>query len=224
MKINLTHIIVIILLSGFCYSCKKEAKPKDPVYSKELSRTAIVKTAELRMYTNNRQITDTTIINNYIKPYIKYFNFDKKPYETEYKMTFLGPDSASFFTGTNPYNFVSIGNKYIFKSIRSVTRPFNMPLYLNIFKYNEPYIPNGTSGLQTTYRTQDVRIGNGNAIAMELPVLCFKFSSRIVGSSYFISGGFAFNEFDETVIPKLGPNDTLAVQLFKYNMKAQIIE
>jgi hypothetical protein len=223
MKPNLIYVIVGTLMCTFFIACQKENEEKQPKYTDELYRTAIIKTAVLRMYTNHLEIKDTTIINRYVKNSLKYFNFDVTPYETDYRMKLVGTDSVAFMSGYNPYTFELSNGKYVFTSKVTVTRPFNDPLLLNIFKYQAPYVPYNISSSQVVYRTQDMRVGYGNRIEMLLPVVSYKFSSR-TSNSFLTAQGFAFNEFDESVISKLGANDTLAVQLFNYDMKAKLIE
>jgi hypothetical protein len=196
----------------------------EPVYTEDMYRVAIVKTAELKMYTNRTQITDTVLINKYIKQYSKYFNLDKTPIETELKMRFIGTDSVAFQNSPGKYSFTKSGNKYIFTSAADVNRPGNMPLYIDLFKYSSPYTPYNISATQVLYHTKDMRVGYGTPIEMALPVMSYKVSSRPSNNFYYTATGISFNEFDEAVLPKLGINDTLAIQLFRYDMKARLIE
>jgi hypothetical protein len=227
MKLNLIHTLITALVLCTFYSCKKDnevKKVKKITYSEDLYRVSIVKTAELKMYTNSGQITDNTVVDRYIKQYAQYFNLDKTPLETELRMRFIGADSAVFEKALGRYRYININGKYIFTGKEDINRPGNMPLFVNMFKYSMPYVPYNVSPIQVQYRTKDVRVGYGNALEMALPVMSYHISSRPSSSSYYRASGISFNEFDETVLAKMGANDTIAIQLFTYNMKAKIIE
>ncbi len=223
MKLNLIYALTGAVMCMFFMACQKENEEKQPKYTDELYRTAIIKTAGLKMYTNGSEIKDTVIINRYVKSGLKYFNFDVTPYETDCRMKFVGTDSVAFVLGYNPYTFDLNNGKYIFTSKLTINKPFNNPLLLNVFRYQAPYVPYNISSSQVVYKTQDMRVGYGNRIEMLLPVVCYKFTSR-TSNSFLTAQGFALNEFDNSVIAKLGPSDTLAVQLFNYDMKDKLIE
>jgi hypothetical protein len=227
MKLNLTSYLITALILCAFYSCKKDnevEKVKKITYSEDLYRVSIVKNAELKMYTNGVQITDNIIIDKYIKQYSQYFNLDKTPLETELRMRFISADSAVFEKALGRYRYANTNGKYIFTGKEDINRPGNLPLFVNMFKYSMPYVPYNISPTQTQYRTKDVRVGYGNAIEMSLPVMSYQVSSRPSSSFYYRASGISFNEFDETVLSKMGANDTLAIQLFTYIMKAKVIE
>jgi len=216
-------ILIIVLLA---FGCKKNSPIKIDKYSNVLTRVAIIKTMDLKMYTNQTEIIDTSIKNNYIRKYSQYFNLDKIPHESSYTVTIVAPDTVRF-SGSGFYSFKKTGDQFIFTSRDVFQWSVDDSLFINMFKYNAPYTPFSpfpNSPNHILYHTHDIRTGYGDTTKLSLPIVSFRLTRGFSPHySYSSFAGLRNDDFNPAIIQSLGPRDTLAIQLFNYELKAQLL-
>lgn len=225
MKICNSYLSISILLVVLsAVGCKKTSPVKIDKYSNVLNRVAIVKTMDLKMYTNQAEITDTARKSAYIRKYSQYFNLDKTPHESSLTVTLMPRDTVRFSNG-GYYSFTKNDNQFVFTSKELVQQAVNDSLFKNIFMHKASYTPFNLSVNQVSYHTHDIRVGYGDTTKLTLPVVSYRITrGHPYGSYVFVSFvGIRIDDFNPSIIQSLGPQDTIAVQLFNYELKAQLL-
>lgn len=220
----ITTLLLLFTLCVILSSCNKDGSIIHPKkYSNIFNRVAIIKVQD-KLYSNHTEITDTALKSRFMKSANTYFNLDKTPMEANYRLIFFKRDSVTFSAGVNPYGFKLTGNQYIFSSRQDAAVTFTIDsLYLNIFKYNSSTFTPFMQGTHPSYRYTDIRTGYGDSTEIKLPFISYKLSTRS-SKGYTIYTGLRPNDFDASIIGKLGPQDTLAIQVFNYDMKADLAQ
>lgn len=205
---NLTQYFLLILIVVVAFSCKKEDKDPDPAFPQDLFIANVLKKSEVRVFTNQTEVTDSATKARFINN-VTNFNVQDQQRDINEKVRFLSADTA-VFTGSDEKFFIARSNdKLLFYS----KFPFEdrAPALLNeIVKYPAPK----TGGPDGNTR-REIRVGHGDYENLSVSVMSYKLTrgdgKKLVSGQY----GTFFNEFNEGVIRKLGVNDTLAVQEFK---------
>lgn len=209
---NLTQSFLLILTVMVVFSCKKEDKEPNPAFPQDLFIADVLKKSEVRVFSNQTEITDSATKARFISN-VTNFNVQDQQRDRNERVRFLSADTA-VFTGSDEKFFIARSNdKLLFYS----KFPFEdrAPVLLSeIVKYPAPK----TGGPDGNIR-REIRVGQGDYDSLNISAMSYKFTSgdgkKLVSGQY----GTFFNEFNEGVIRKLGVNDTLAIQEFKIILK-----
>ncbi len=223
MKTILANLLLLLLLLTLFISCKKNEVGNGFNPSKKLYTQSVTQKYSVRLFTNGMEIKNQTVINNFIKNSL-VFNLNLSNVDKSYYVTFSATDTAIFnndnFNFPEKYSIVKKDNQFLFYSgdvFLSNDLPFRYFNDMLKYKYAEKLLPIG-GGLDLK-QTRFIKVGYGNYNQMEFSLLSYKYIQTSIGGRFFSEQSGITNEFNESVITKVGAKDTLAVQEFsiKYN-------
>lgn len=199
---------VVVILSISC-SKSKEVKYPKRLYLRELSGKQNV-----RLFTNNAEIKSLPVINDFIGgsqnfEAIEPIRIDANSHYIE----FSSADTAAFsYANAFKYQVVKSGNQFILKS--QPVRPHLDDIIGSIKKY-----PDEVLGSSIFYTISETVIGYGDYSRFELCLLAYKIAKHSQQNGNYIALGVLKNEFNQNYISTLGPNDTIAIQEYRYLFK-----
>ena len=224
MKHTTVKTILIIALSGLIISCKKQGEQKSVFFPEILYFTQLTQKTEVRLFTKTGEIKDADIIARFIKN-VPNFMPQNLPIEPNPRMMFNSKSNAVFEDTKKNYDlnsaFAATKTEFIFYSVlQNAVNPED--LAYKILKFKAPLKTVGKSPNQT-FTSQDVRSANGNYLELNFSYLSYKIKQG-VGLNQIIKTGSTYNEpveFNTAALAQLQTTDTIAVQEYIVNYKAQ---
>ncbi len=179
--------------------------------------------SNIRLFTNQREIVDKNVINDFVKNAKPYFFLEQQDIQSRMlsrsSITFTSKDSI-IFSDTNLYSVVSDKKKILFFSEYYI--PFNdqsnHPFTIwDVLKYLAPKEPMPLlSGY--TYRQKVIHVAQGDYAQLELLGFNYKYAHQDENSQTQVMSSL-FNQYDESQTSRFGTRDTLAIQEFKYHFR-----
>lgn len=199
-------------------ACKKDPSDKAQFPIDFYSESAEVQTPT-RVYTKNGEIKDPAKIQK-LTGNVSYFHAEDNQLDKGSRyLIFESRDSVLFGSNKFKFSVQQSGQQFLFTS--SLTRFQSVPVFDNILYHLIKYENVVQSrGSQTS---KEVRIAYGNHRELKLPVFAYRISYSLDGTqrSLFRYDGIINNEFNESSLSLLGPNDTIAVKTYILTLKAR---
>jgi len=218
---SLKHFILAIII----LACKKTDIEEEPVqFPSTIYLNSITLKSKIRLFSDQKEIKDQKVIDHFAKTF-KDFEIRDTSFNSDEKLIFLSPDSASIPNLFGSLNAVKIGDQFLFKSTNiNIITAAQLPNY-KMAKYQSEIEPVWDS----KYRVYHMLIGYGDYTALKLSA--FKYSSvhwnTYLSTDFLLypflykssSSGIRYNEFNESYIANIGKSDTLAIQEYFYTFK-----
>jgi len=209
--------IAFFLLFAAFFSCKKE-EDKKPQFPADLYMTHVNKKAGIRLFVNKTEIKDKAIIDKFVKGESNFHVNDSSVVSDE-KITFLSKDSV-YVGGRSIKDIRSVernGNRFLFKTVTyNMISKSRAELIFDMNKHRSALTP----AYDGNYHVDIIMVGYGDYSKVELSLFSYKVVKRS-GQSWSLNTGKTFNEFDESYISTVGPNDTLAIEEYSYTLKVR---
>ncbi len=218
LKINL---LFLFALCGCFASCEKVGEQKSVFFPQILYANQINKITEVRLFTQGKEITDTAVINRFIKNETN-FNLQNQALNTNEEINFLSKSLVQFGNPKQAYDlnsdFANRKTEFIFYSQK--LNPVNpQSLAYLLLKFKAPVIATGVvPNIKNT--TKDVKVASGNYLELNLSALSYKIKQGNATPQI----GIAYNQpitIDTKALEQLQITDTVALQYFTYNFKAK---
>jgi hypothetical protein len=210
------NLIFLTLITSLLIACKKKEIVTFPV---TLYLTGMVKTSDVRLFTNQIEIKDTAIINHYIAG-SQFFNLQTDSLNPSYYITFESEDTAVFF-GTSYKFSVSKSSSLIVFYSKPTTVLIDPSNRLSVladtllkFKYKKIPVPHGTNLM--AYLTKEVRVAHGDYLELDLSMITFR-----IGSYDSYLSEMLHNELYEGAMSAYMSNDTVAVQSYSFHLRTK---
>lgn len=220
MKTLKTKIFFLLAICGCFVACKKNNDQKYVYFPETLYLTNITKQTEVKLFTKDEEITDTAIINRFIKNETN-FDLQNQAINASEQMVFESKSLAQFGNPKLAYDlnsdFANRKTEFIFYSQRQ--NPVNpQDLAFLLLKIKAPVVATGVAP-NITYTTKDVKVANGSYLDLNFSVTSYK-----IKQSTGTQSGTTYNQpvnIDANALAQLQTTDTIAVQEFILNYKAK---
>lgn len=210
------NIVYFALITSLLIACKKKETVTFPV---TLYLTGMVKTSDVRLFTNRTEIKDTAVINHYIAG-SQFFNLSTDSLNPSYYIKFESEDTAAFFGTSYKFSVSKSSSLIVFYSkpttvlIDPMDRLSVLADTLLKYKYKKIPVPHGTNLM--TYLTKEVRVAHGDYLELDLSMITF----RIVSYKGCLSEMLE-NELYEGAMTAYSSNDTVAVQSYCFHLRTK---
>jgi hypothetical protein len=207
-----TRLLLLPLLLLLLAACKKAPGDSETLsFPRKLYVSSMSAKGILRVITANGDITDPALKAKFLGAQQSYFNTTLAPGDTS-SITFLKADTAVFSSSKTKYEVYYSEGLFLFSSPNYQVNISGPGDVLHTFlQYTGPYISYPiTNG--TAYLAKEVDAAHGDYNTLTLSVLAYKFTSGPYPSTYQMTAGTVYNEFNLSANLNLGKNDTLAVQ------------
>lgn len=214
----IAHGVFAIILFVGGQSCKKD-KDKEviPQFPVELYMKQVKKKDGIRMFVGKTEITDPTVIRNFVRE-LPYFGVRDSTFVSDEKMVFYSADSASIEKIYPSLKVKRSGDTLFFEARWDMELPEDYAKWIYpMYKYRSPL---GNLWYDKKYRLKAQLVGYGNYSQVVLPVFNFK---RVRTQKYmdqiYRSGNAAkvlLNEFDNAYINMIPETDTVAIEEYTY--------
>ena len=211
MRPNFTFISRLAIVgSSLLLSCKKETPEAD--------------SSGIRLFTNRVEITDAAVKQAFaVRHAVAFRPVAAGPND---KITFVAADTVRFSYSTIRYAVVKNGSRYLFYSPYLLQLSSDNTLVYDLVKYAGAKAATVCTNGNITgcYVAQEVRVGTADAGRITLPCLQYYWSvtQLYAGRPYTRwQQETLFNEFNEAVIAKVPPSDTLAVRTSSLSLPIQ---
>jgi hypothetical protein len=209
-------LVFLALITSLLIACKKKETVTFPV---TVYLTGMVKTSDVRLFTNRTEIKDTTVINHYIAG-SQFFNLPTDSLNPSYHITFESEDTAVFFGTSYKFSVSKSSGLIVFYSkpttvlIDPTDRLSVLADTLLKYKNKKIPVPQGTNLMK--YLTKEVRVAHGDYIELDLSLITF----RIVSYGGYLSEMLE-NELYEGAMSAFWSNDTVAVQSYSFHLRTK---
>lgn len=224
-KMRIRKSFIPIILIVVVFSCKKSDELLLQ-YPEKLSLTSHQVLTFPKVYTKYGEITDKTVIENYINtgtPGYFYDNIDTVIVPSADTITYKTRDTVLIaLPGVFGIRVVKQSGQYIYLYLTDTLLAYkamdnvlnNIVNNIGVFK---PYYRDGCpSGFPCSYQwVYDAFIATGSQQQLEFPLLTYKITRSINGSYNGIARKDYNNVFDNSVLNLLQDGDTLAIQTAK---------
>jgi hypothetical protein len=222
---RLRALIFVLSSLALLSACNKEEKVEVPKEFPVLLRAERLEVrAETRLFANNQEIKDKSIIQQFEEKEDLAELFEAA-YESNIAQNTLRFDSESqahFYDGDDTGKKFSLqrkGTRFLFYSLDAITMnpllpPTNSSLgyYYVMLDYMDTWSGTGNDGLRSS---RTVRVAHGNFKVLKVSAFAYAMNLHSLsdnGSIPVKSRGYFFNEFNPEVVKYLKTNDTLAVK------------
>lgn len=209
---------LLFLTMSVLAACKKDPSDKAQFPINFYSESAQIQTPT-RVYTKNGEIKDPVKIQQ-LTGNVSYFHAEDNQLDKGSRyLIFESKDSVLFGSNEFKFNVQQTGQQFLFTS--SLTRLQSVPAFDNIRDHLIKY--ENVVQSQGSQTSKEVRIAYGNHQELKLPIFAYRISSSLDGTprSLFRYDGIINNEFNESSLSLLGPNDTIAVKTYILTLKAR---
>ena len=213
-----SHVLLLLLSVQLMNGCRD--RPVVPAEPSEPDAFG------LRLFTNGSEIKDAVVKDRFLRHIAGYssFLYLPIPYPGD-KVSFPVADTAvlnSIFFDRGRFSIVKKTPQYLFYSAVPNTvystslsiPPASGRLMYDMLKYTSPLLPYPIGGASQAICKQ-VHVGyeHDNKIYMSFLRYQWVWANQLQGNMW--RSGWIFNEFNESVIPKIGVGDTLAIRFDK---------
>ncbi|TAF45242.1 MAG: hypothetical protein EAZ51_09645 [Sphingobacteriales bacterium] len=215
-----SKIFFLFALCGCLASCKKNDEQKYVFFPEKLYLKNISKQSEVRLFTKNREITNTDTIANFIKNEPN-FNLQIQSFDASQTLVFESKSVAQIGNPKQAYDlnsdFVIKKTEFLFFSQKSIAvNPQDLTYIL--LKVKPPLVTVGTAP-NLIYTTKEVKVAKGSYLNLNFSALSYK-----IKHANGLKQGTIYNQLisiDAAFLAKLQTTDTVAVQEFIYNYKTK---
>lgn len=212
--------LFLFALCGCFAACEKSGEQKSVFFPQTLYANQINKITEVKLFTKDKEITDTAIINRFIKNESN-FNLQNQVINTNEEINFISKSLAHFGNPKQLYDlnsdFATRKTEFIFYSQKlNPVNPQNLAFLL--LKFKAPVVATGVAP-NISYTSKDVKVANGSYLDLNLSALSYK-----IKQSTGTQTGIAYNQpitIDANALGQLQITDTVALQYFTCNYKAK---
>jgi len=195
----------------FALGCKKD----DIKYPSAFYAEKLVVKSETRMFNHEGEITDPTVIADYIKN-VDYFRAEDAQKDAGTHMVTLKSSSQAEFglnQSVREFNYKKVGNQFLFNSVVMILDvPNQTDFKRNLFKHTNYDNPPGQVINFPTHREVKVAEGDGSELRF-IRMAYYAYTSYQGGGSGV--SGLAFNEFNHKALQLMKPGDMVAFKMYE---------
>ncbi|MEL5994814.1 hypothetical protein [Hymenobacter segetis] len=223
-RTNRFLLLAVSLSLGLLNGCKKDsAVPAEPIEPEAF---------DLRLFTNGREIKDAAAKDKFLR-HMTASHAEFIPLPTPLpgeKVIFLAPDTVilnsrlynkarfSVVKNNAQHLFYSDTPNIIYNDVRNGPPVFGILMY-DMLKYTSPLTPYPAGSTRAIGKQVHVGYRHDNQMYISVMRYHWVWADQWNGSLW--QSGLMFNEFNESVIPRIGATDTLAIRFDKIKFPIQ---